>query len=108
MTIEALGSVQALWRYPVKSMQGEPILYAAVTARGIVGDRTYAILERATGHIASAKHPRKWSTLLACRATFIEPPQPGGALPPIWITLPDGTRISSLQADVHQVLSRVL
>lgn len=105
---EPVGSVAAMWRYPVKSMQGEEINGAAITERGIVGDRGYAVLDRATGHIASAKHPRKWSKLFACRAAFATPPQVGAPLPPIWIALPDGAVISSAQADIDQVLSRVL
>ncbi len=103
-----VGSVVAVWRYPVKSMQGEELNATAITERGVLGDRAYAILDRATGHIASAKHPRKWHMLFACRAAFSEPPQPGGPPPPIWITLPDGTIVSSAQPDVDAVLSRVL
>jgi uncharacterized protein YcbX len=105
---QSLGSLVALWRYPVKSMQGEEIHGAAITERGIAGDRAYAILDRATGHIASAKHPRKWSRLFACRAAFAEPPRAGAALPPIWITLPDGEVVHSDQTDVDQALSRAL
>lgn len=105
---ESIGWLVALWRYPVKSMQGEEIHGAAITERGIVGDRAYAILDRATGHIASAKHPRKWGRLFACRAAFAEPPRAGAALPPIWITLPDGEVVHSDQADVDRALSRAL
>jgi hypothetical protein len=102
------GSVVSLWRYPIKSMQGEQIDVAAVVERGVLGDRAYAVLDRATGHIASAKHPRKWAALFQCRAAFMEPPQLGAPLPPVAITLPDGTVISSAQHDVDQVLSGVL
>jgi uncharacterized protein YcbX len=103
-----IGSIATLRRYPVKSMQGEELDVAEISGRGILGDRAYAIVDRETGFVASAKHPRKWSTLLACRAAFAEPPQPGAPLPPIWITLPDGQVISSAQADVDRILSRVL
>jgi uncharacterized protein len=102
------GSVLSLWRYPVKSMQGEALDRVTLTERGLLGDRTYAILDRETGHIASAKHPRKWNRLLACQAAFAEPPQPNAPLPPIWITLPDGSRISSVQPDVDRQLSQAL
>jgi uncharacterized protein YcbX len=108
MEARAVGSVVTVWRYPVKSMQGEELNGAAITERGVLGDRAYAVLDRATGHIASAKHPRKWNKLFACRAAFAEPPRLGGPLPPVWITLPDGPVISSAQPDVDQVLSRVL
>ncbi|XXY55158.1 hypothetical protein WME91_05085 [Sorangium sp. So ce269] len=38
-------------------MQGEEIDGATITERGVLGDRAYAVLDRETGHIASAKHP---------------------------------------------------
>lgn len=89
-------------------MQGEEITTADVSDRGVIGDRAYALIDRTTGHVASAKHPRKWSNLLACHARFVEPPQFGKPLPPVWITLPNGDVICSTQPDVDQVLSRVL
>ncbi|HEY0736408.1 MAG TPA: MOSC N-terminal beta barrel domain-containing protein [Herpetosiphonaceae bacterium] len=104
---ELAGSVVSLWRYPVKSMQGEEIATTPITERGILGDRAYAILDRETGHIASAKHPRKWSRLFACRAAFDVPPQPGAPLPTITITLPDGRIVSSADPNVDQILSQV-
>ncbi|WP_438031031.1 MOSC domain-containing protein [Sorangium sp. So ce233] len=102
------GTVVSLWRYPIKSMQGEELDEAAITDRGVLGDRTYAVVDRETGHVASAKHPGKWGALLACRAAFAAPPRPSAPLPPVWITLPDGAVISSAQPDVDQALSRAL
>jgi uncharacterized protein len=104
----AVGSVAALWRYPVKSMQGEELGDTPMTARGILGDRAYAVRDRATGHIASAKHPRKWRALFACQAAFVEPPRLDAPLPPVWITLPDGAVVHSAQPDVDRALSRAL
>jgi uncharacterized protein YcbX len=89
-------------------MQGEELNGSTVTERGLLGDRAYALLDRATGHIASAKHPRKWGQLFACRAAYVAPPLAGAALPPVWITLPDGTVLNSAQPDVDQLLSRAL
>ncbi|MBD3887528.1 MOSC N-terminal beta barrel domain-containing protein [Phormidium tenue FACHB-886] len=103
-----VGTITSIRRYPVKSMQGEEINIADVSDRGVLGDRAYALIDRATGHIASAKHPRKWSRLLACHAGFVKPPQLGKPLPPVSIMLPDGDVICSTQPDVDQVLSRVL
>jgi uncharacterized protein len=103
-----VGTVLALWRYPVKSMQGEPIDTTTIDERGVLGDRAYALIERATGYVVSAKHPRKWSAVLMCRAVFAEPPRPGAPPPPVWITLPDGAVVSSAQPDVDQILSHAL
>jgi uncharacterized protein len=54
-----LGSVVALWRYPVKSMMGEELSTTQVTEHGLLGDRMYALLDRADRKGASAKNPRK-------------------------------------------------
>ncbi|HZG69523.1 MAG TPA: MOSC N-terminal beta barrel domain-containing protein [Herpetosiphonaceae bacterium] len=102
------GSVVALWRYPVKSMQGEELDAAAVTDHGLLGDRAYALVDRATGMTASAKHPGKWARLFACSATYVEPPRLGTALPAVRITLPDGTIASSAEPDIDLILSNAL
>ena len=103
-----LGSIVALWRYPVKSMLGEELNATEVTARGLLGDRAYALVDQSDGKVASAKNPRKWPRLFDCRAAFIDTPRPGALVPPVRITLPDGTRVTSGQADLHQILSQVL
>src|SRR5260370_12906318 len=54
------GSIVSLWRYPVKSMMGEEINSSLVTERGLLGDRSYALVDLATGKVVSAKNPRKW------------------------------------------------
>ena len=65
-----LGRVVALWRYPVKSMQGEALNRALLDERGILGDRALALLDVETGKVASAKSPRMWPNLLDFHATF--------------------------------------
>ena len=57
--------VTGLWRYPVKSMRGEPMEQLQVTQRGVVGDRRFGVLDPATGTIISAK---KDGRLLGARA----------------------------------------
>jgi uncharacterized protein YcbX len=103
-----IGAVVALWRYPVKSMQGEALQIAQVRDHGLLGDRAYALLDRADGKVATAKNPRKWPNLFAFRATFIEPSGSGAEVPPVRMTLPDGTIVTSAQHDCHQVLSQAL
>ena len=41
--------VAELWRYPVKSLQGEPLELAAVTTAGLKGDRRFALFDVETG-----------------------------------------------------------
>ena len=103
---EPLGTIEALWRFPVKSMLGEELDAADLGEGGILGDRAHAIRDKETGKVASAKHPKMWPNLLACRAAFVEPPSSGGALPPARIELADGSAVMSDAADVDAVLSR--
>src|SRR4051812_43632151 len=41
--------VRELWRYPVKSLQGERLGKVAIDALGIAGDRRWALFDRDTG-----------------------------------------------------------
>jgi MOSC domain-containing protein len=100
------GVVEALWRFPVKSMAGEELDVVDVAQGGLVGDRSYALVDAETGKVASAKHPKLWPNLLRCRARFLEPPQPGTAPPPVRLSLADGTTVTSDAPDVDEVLSR--
>ena len=102
---EVLATVVTLWRYPVKSMMGEQLNASEVTDRGLLGDRRYALVDRDTGKVASAKDPRKWPTLLAHRATYVEPPAGTDGLPAVRITLPDGRIIRSDDPEADRVLS---
>jgi uncharacterized protein len=47
--------VVEIWRYPVKSLQGERLERAPVGERGIDGDRQWGILDPATGLILTAR-----------------------------------------------------
>src|SRR6478752_5206304 len=94
-----LGRVRDLWRYPVKSMRGEPLRVAQVNERGIDYDRGCALLDLETGKIASAKRPRMWGRLLQCRARVVSVQ---GA---VSIVLPDGQELLASQDDIDAQLS---
>jgi uncharacterized protein len=51
--------VREIRRYPVKSMGGESLGSATVDARGLVGDRLYAVVD-GVGKLASGKHSRRF------------------------------------------------
>ena len=108
MTQTVLGSIVSLWRYPVKSMLGEELNATEVTKRGLLGDRAYALVDRADGKVASAKNPRKWPGLFDCRAALADVPRAGVKVPSVRITLPDGTVVNSEQRDLDQILSKGL
>jgi uncharacterized protein len=94
-----LGRVRDLWRYPVKSMRGEPLHAARVIERGVLCDRGYALLDQETGKIASAKRPRLWGCLLQCQAQVVSA---DGA---VRIALANGQELLADQDDADAALS---
>ena len=102
---EPVGRIRELWRFPVKSMRGEEVDAAEIGSDGVVGDRAYAVRDRETGKIASAKHPKVWPDLLRCRASYVAP-RVDEPLPPVRIELADGTSVMSDAPEVDAVLSR--
>jgi uncharacterized protein YcbX len=64
----ATETVVSIWRYPVKSMMGEELNSSYVTERGLIGDRTYALIDQNTGKVPNAKNPRKWGKLFDSHA----------------------------------------
>jgi len=105
-----VGHVQALWRYPVKSMLGERLEHLEVEARGVVCDRAYALWDPQARRVASAKNPRRWRDLLAYRARYVAEPQAGVPLPAVAVTGPlDGPDASetSLRSDDPALIERL-
>ncbi len=60
-----------IWRYPVKSCAGESLEKVDVGSTGLIGDRSWAIVDRETGYVASVKRPSLWASLLSLRACVI-------------------------------------
>jgi len=89
-------------------MMGEELNASEVTERGLLGDRAYAVIDCSDGKVATAKNPRKWPNLFDFRAAFIEPPRRGSNVPPVRITLPDGTVATSQQKDINHIVSKTL
>lgn len=107
-TQKSIGKVVSIWRYPVKSMIGEELNSSYVTERGLIGDRVYALIDQQTGKVASAKNPGKWGKLFDFHAAFIDSPQTAENIPPVRITLPDGSQIFSNHGEIDRTLSKVL
>ena len=105
MTDGPAGSVKEIWRFPVKSMKGERLTEVAVTSQGLVGDRAYALVDVETGKVASAKSVRLFPSLLACTASFVEPPERDADAPAVRITFQDGASVTSDAGDADKVLS---
>ena len=86
--------VVSLWRYPVKSMQGEQIETAGVAADGVVGDRQWGLRDQRTGRVLTAR--RRPQLLHACAIYDGDTPV---------ITLPDGAAVVGPGAQSDKQLS---
>jgi uncharacterized protein YcbX len=97
-----VGVVTRLYRYPVKSVLGEPLDAAPVNRRGVEGDRVWAVYT-ADGGIGSGKTSRRFRRvdgLLRLRASLDD-----GA--PV-LHLPDGRSVRTDDPAAATVLSALL
>ncbi len=97
-----IGTVQALWRYPVKSLRGESLTEARVTEHGIEGDRVWALRELERGGIMSA---RVWAGLLQWSASREDS---AGNDAGVRIQLPDGRMIVVSDPATPAILSELI
>lgn len=81
--------VGGLWRYPVKSLGGEPVAEVELDERGIVDDRRWALLDP-EGGIASGKTTRRFRRVpgLLLHSAFLD----GGGTPVV--RLADGRELA--------------
>jgi hypothetical protein len=93
-------TVAALYRYPVKSMLGEDLSSVEIDARGVVGDRAYAVIDPAENRVGSAKIPKKWARLYEYTS------RQNGAVPEV--TFPDGSTAPADHTEIDAMLSRDL
>jgi uncharacterized protein len=102
--MSTVGRIAELWRYPVKSMGGEPVAGAMLGPLGVPGDRGWALRDEAAGEIRGAK---KLPMLMRCHARYDAEPA-ADTIPPVTMTLPDGVTLGSDAADVHARLSALV
>lgn len=92
--MEQVGTVVQVWRYPVKSFQGEPIESLDLAPGGAVGDRTLAVVDPAAGKVLSAK--RHADLFMASARLDGER---------VVLFLPDGSEHAADDPGVHAALS---
>lgn len=89
-----VGTVAQLWRYPVKSFQGEQVQELAIGPGGAEGDRTYAVVDPAAGKVLSAK---RYADLFMASAR-VEGDE-------VVVALPTGAEHAASDPAVHAALS---
>jgi len=100
--VTAGGPIVRLWRYPVKSMLGEVCEALTLDARGVAGDRLYAVRD-AGGKFGSGKSTRRFRRidgLFRFSAAY------AGDVPRI--TFPDGRAMAGDDPRIHAELSGAL
>ena len=94
--------VATLWRYPVKSMLGETCDAVELDARGVRGDRRFAVRD-AEGKLGSGKNTRRMRHL---EGLFTFQARYAGDVPEL--TFPDGRRLRGDDPGMHAALSQAL
>lgn len=96
-----IGTVGALWRYPVKSMLGESCTSYQIETRGVEGDRLYAVRNGA-GKFGSGKTTRRFTQLegLFNFRTYYRDGTP-------IVVFPDGVERAGLQSETDHALSQI-
>jgi len=97
--VTVVGRVDALYRYPVKSLLGEPLQEVAVEHRGLAGDRAWAVRDT-DGKLGSGKSTRRFRRMdglleLSARLDGERPV----------IAFPDGASYRADDPGVHAALS---
>jgi uncharacterized protein YcbX len=90
--------LDAIWRYPVKSLQGEMVSDAVLDNTGLRGDRCWGIRDETTGKILTG---RREPRLLLAAASLTDDGEPE-------IVLPPGALCRGTGAETDAALSRWL
>jgi uncharacterized protein YcbX len=100
--MKLIGTVKSLWRYPVKSMIGEPCRSLFFEERGVTGDRLFAV-RNDHGKFGSGKNTRRFvkiDGLFKFQAVY------NGDVPVI--TFPDGRSVRGNDPCIHSELTEAL
>ena len=93
-----VGRIIGLWRYPVKSMGGEVLASVEAGEAGFAGDRSFGVIDVASGALLSAKRVPQ---LLAGTARYRDDGE-------VLMMLPGDVVVSSDDADVNAILGEWL
>lgn len=99
-----VGKLGGIMRFPIKSLLGETLDECMVSERGLDGDRALALVDTATGKIASAKQPNLWRDMLKLVART----DPASSQPRIIVSDAEGGQRDHLAVDFDAWVSGVL
>ena len=96
------GKVESLWRYPVKSLIGEKLKSLDIDARGVSGDREYAV-SNSDGKFGSGKDTRRFRRV---DGLFSMSAKTAGNS--VSIKFPDGVVLTDKDSSMNDKLSKTL
>ncbi len=99
-----IGTIQQIWRYPVKSMAGERLPECTVGSLGLPGDRGWAIRDEIKSEI---KTGTRIPLLMQCSSQYRQQPTDEN-IPHVNIIFPDGSSVNSDDPEIDARLSSVL
>jgi uncharacterized protein YcbX len=105
------GTLQQMWRYPVKGMGAEPLDEALVTFAGIMGDRVYAFADPAKHTDFPWVTARTWPRMILLKTNFSGPAPsseeyPNAAKFRCEVIAEDGRRFEVQAAELRDLLSQ--
>jgi uncharacterized protein YcbX len=99
-----IGTVEQIWRYPVKSMAGQRLSWCTVGSLGLPGDRGWAIKDEIKSEV---KTGTRIPLLMQCASAYAQEPSDEN-IPQVIITFPDGSSVASDDPEINARLSAVL
>ena len=99
-----VGQIKEIWRFPVKSMQGDTVERCTVTPQGVAGDRRWAMRDEGRSEIQWGK---RYPQLMLCSARYRAEPR-GDEITAVDITFPDGETIGSDDKRVNTKLTELI
>ena len=102
--MNTVGTVKQIWRFPVKSMQGDSVTSAEVSSHGLVGDRAWAMRDEVRSEVQWGK---LYPQLMLCKARYRDEPQ-AGTVTAVEITFPDGETVASDNPRIHERLTALI
>ena len=99
-----VGTIKEIWRFPVKSMQGDTVPRAEVSAQGVLGDRVWAMRDEVRREVQWGK---MYPALMLCKARYRREPLAGSPAP-VDITFPDGETVGSDDPRIDEKLTALI
>lgn len=103
--------VEQIWRYPIKSLRGEMVDSSIVDARGLLGDRLWAVRD-GEGKLGSGKNSNRFRrfpgpALLSLSSRYsVEPSTDPAKVEPPLVIGPDGREYSVRDGDADRFFQR--